>query len=251
MTSTVAMQARRVQVTPMPSGRPAALSHGQQRGVTFIGLLVLIALFGLGAVGGGRILASTERAQKENELIYIGNQFRNAIQRYYQAGPNAGTFPPTLEDLLLDKRSPVVVRHLRRIYTDPITGKATWGLVRAPNGGIMGVYSLSEREPLKRTQFEPADASIELAVKTKLTALNMPLRAWQTANAPAGQASAPVAAPPATNSIKLTSLASMSTGVDGEAAETKGYSYKDWKFVFASQSIGSSQYRGSSPNPSR
>jgi type II secretory pathway pseudopilin PulG len=239
----------------MPSGRPFSQRVGSQRGVTFIGLLVLIALFGLGAVGGARILASTERAQKENELIYIGNQFRNAIQRYYQAGPNAGTFPPTLEDLLLDKRSPVVLRHLRRIYTDPITGKATWGFVRAPTGGIMGVYSRSEREPLKRTQFEPADASIELAVKNKLTALNMPLRVWQTANAPAGQASAPSAspfnAPLATNTLKLTSLASMSTGVDGEVAETKGYSYKDWKFIYATQSIGNAQYQGFSPNPSR
>jgi type II secretory pathway pseudopilin PulG len=231
------------------------IQQRQQSGVTFIGLLLLIALFGLGAVGGARILASTERAQKENELIYIGNQFRNAIQRYYQAGPNAGTFPPTLEDLLLDKRSPVVLRHLRRIYTDPITGKTTWGLVRAPNGGIMGVYSLSEREPMKRTRFELADASIELAVKTKLTALNMPLPVWQTANAPVGQASAPATAPfavpLATNSIKLTSLASMSTGVDGEAAETKGYSYKDWKFIYTTQSSATSPYQGNSPNPSR
>jgi type II secretory pathway pseudopilin PulG len=251
MTSTAAMQARRVQVTPMPSGRLAALRYRQQRGVTFIGLLVLIALFGLGAVGGARILASTERAQKENELIYIGNQYRNAIQRYYQAGPNAGTFPPTLEDLLLDKRSPVVLRHLRRIYIDPITGKAKWGFVRAPNGGIMGVYSLSEREPMKRTKFEPADASIELVVKNKLTALNMPLRAWQTANAPAGQASAPVSLPLPPTSTKLTSLASMSTGIDGEAAETKDYSYKDWKFIFETQSIGTTQYQGNSPNPSR
>ena len=239
----------------MPSGRSLAKGLPAQRGVTFVGLLVLIALFGLGAVGGARILASTERAQKENELIYIGNQYRNAIQRYYQAGPNAGTFPPTLEDLLLDKRSPVVVRHLRRIYTDPMTGKAKWGFVRAPNGGIMGVYSLSEREPLKRTQFEPADASIELAVKAKLTALNMPLRAWQTANAPAGPASAPTStpftAPVAANSLQLTSLASMSTGVDGESAETKGYSYKDWKFVFSNQRVGNPTFQGSSPNPSR
>jgi hypothetical protein len=55
----------------------------------------------------------------------------------------------------------------------------------------------------------------------------------------------------AANSLQLTSLASMSTGVDGEAAETKGYSYKDWKFIYTTQSIGNSQYQGFSPNPSR
>jgi hypothetical protein len=43
----------------------------------------------------------------------------------------------------------------------------------------------------------------------------------------------------------------MSTGVDGESAETKGYSYKDWKFVFSNQRVGNPTFQGSSPNPSR
>ena len=32
------------------------------------------------------------------------------------------------------------VRH----YIDPITGKRDWGLVIAPEGGFMGMHSLSE-----------------------------------------------------------------------------------------------------------
>lgn len=31
----------------------------------------------------------------------------------------------------------------RGIYADPFSGKAQWGLVAAPQGGIAGVYSLS------------------------------------------------------------------------------------------------------------
>jgi len=44
-------------------------------------------------------------------------------------------------------------RYLRKIYRDPITGKVQWGLVEAPGGGIMGVYSLSRDAPIKKAGF--------------------------------------------------------------------------------------------------
>ena len=45
------------------------------------------------------------------------------------------------------------VRHLRRLYKEPITGQDEWGLVEAPGGGVMGVYSRSEDEPIKTGNF--------------------------------------------------------------------------------------------------
>jgi hypothetical protein len=60
--------------------------------------------------------------------------------------------------LLEDRRYPTVRRHLRRLYVDPITGQQEWGLVKAPEGGIMGIYSLSDREPQKHANFEAEDA---------------------------------------------------------------------------------------------
>jgi hypothetical protein len=36
------------------------------------------------------------------------------------------------------------------VFPDPITGTTRWGLVRLPDGGIVGVHSLSERAPLQR-----------------------------------------------------------------------------------------------------
>ncbi|MFY9316607.1 MAG: type II secretion system protein, partial [Burkholderiales bacterium] len=53
------------------------------------------------------------------------------------------------EDLLEDKRYLTVQRYLRRVYADPITGKADWGLVPAPGGGIMGVYSTAAAKPVR------------------------------------------------------------------------------------------------------
>ena len=45
------------------------------------------------------------------------------------------------------------VRHLRRLYRDPMTGETEWGLVKDPDGGIYGVYSLSADKPFKRAGY--------------------------------------------------------------------------------------------------
>ena len=51
------------------------------------------------------------------------------------------------------------------MYPDPVTGKADWGIVRAPDGGVMGVYSLSPDTPLKRGNFQLRDQAFEHADK--------------------------------------------------------------------------------------
>lgn len=133
------------------------------RGFTYVGLLVAIVLFALGSVGATHILSSSERAERERELLFCGAQFRAAIASYYLSGPGAPRYPETLAQLLTDPRFPGVKRHLRKIFIDPVTGKAEWGLVMAPGGGIMGVHSLSEREPMKRANFEPPNEMLNLA----------------------------------------------------------------------------------------
>jgi hypothetical protein len=42
---------------------------------------------------------------------------------------------------------------LRRVYPDPITGSEKWGIVPSPDGGIAGVFSLSDERPLKVAGF--------------------------------------------------------------------------------------------------
>ena len=58
---------------------------------------------------------------------------------------------------------PVARRHLRHVFPDPITGSDKWGIVPAPDGGIAGVFSLSERSPLKTGGFTGADEKFENA----------------------------------------------------------------------------------------
>lgn len=137
--------------------RPGA----KNRGFTYVGLLFAVVVFGLASVGAVRILASSERGERERQLLFVGHEFRQAIRSYYESGPGAWRYPARLEDLLGDSRFPGVKRHLRRIYDDPITGQSEWGLIKAPEGGIMGVYSLSEREPLKRADFDAQDIGFD------------------------------------------------------------------------------------------
>lgn len=125
-----------------------------QRGFTYLGLLFAVAIVGvlLAAVG---VLWSTERQrQKEAELLLIGAEFRAAIGAYYEQTPGlVKRYPAKLQDLLKDDRYLSVRRYLRQIYADPMTGTREWGLVVAPEGGIMGVRSLSEAQPIKQAEF--------------------------------------------------------------------------------------------------
>jgi type II secretory pathway pseudopilin PulG len=126
--------------------------------------------------------------EKEAELLFIGNEYRKAIERYYLSGPQR-QYPKNLSDLIRDPRQPGIVRHLRRLYPDPITGKDEWGLVKSADGGFAGIHSLSEDAPLKTAGFAVRDASFE--GKTKYSE-------WQFAFAPAQAAAAkpkPAAAP--------------------------------------------------------
>jgi hypothetical protein len=104
--------------------------------------------------------------EREAELLFIGEQFVAAITDFYERTP-AGQrprFPARLEELLDDPRWPTTKRHLRRLYVDPMTGQATWGLVPSPEGGIMGIYSLGTGVPLRRAHFKPPYEEFEAAM---------------------------------------------------------------------------------------
>ena len=52
------------------------------------------------------------------------------------------------------------MRHLRRIYPDPMTRTTDWGLVRL-EGRIVGVYSQSPERPAKQANFPAEFKSFE------------------------------------------------------------------------------------------
>lgn len=131
---------------------------GRCQGFTYIGLLLAVALLGTLAMTAVSHWHLQSQRDKEQELLFVGNEFRQAIARYAAATKDKGRpFPMRLEDLLLDDRTVEQRRYLRRIYADPMTGRAEWGLVRLANGQIIGVHSLAEGQPVKQAGFRPRD----------------------------------------------------------------------------------------------
>ena len=133
----------------------------RESGFTYLMALFAVAIMGAGLALTGQVWHTGARREKEAELLFVGNQYRKAIERYYLAGP--GQYPRMLEDLIKDPRQPATVRHLRRLYPDPVGGSAKWGLINAPQGGILGIHSLSDAKPLKNAGFGPLDTAFERA----------------------------------------------------------------------------------------
>ena len=135
-------------------------------GFTFLILLAIIAIMGIGLLEVNEIWSTTVQREKEQELLFIGHQFRQALEQYNQNSPKGvqvQKYPGALEDLLIDPRYPEARRYLRKIYIDPMTGKDEWGLQKYPDGGIYGVYSLSKDEPIKHDNFDLVDAGLKNA----------------------------------------------------------------------------------------
>lgn len=137
----------------MRRGRASA-NPCRQRGSTYVGMLLLVSALGLGLAKTGAVLATQQQREREASLLVVGEQFRAAIASYYQSGPG-GRYPTALRDLVEDVRTGRPVRHLRRVYADPLTGSREWGLVKGPDGTIMGVFSLAPGTPIKRRNFPP------------------------------------------------------------------------------------------------
>lgn len=130
----------------------AGKAKNRQEGFAYLALLITVASIALFASILGLIIYSREvRMEKEQELIFRGLAYKNAIKSYYNSSKGVKTLPHRLDDLLLDQRYSFK-KHIRKLYVDPITGKM-WTLITASDGGISGVASSSRTKPLKRKKF--------------------------------------------------------------------------------------------------
>lgn len=114
-------------------------------------MLIVVALLAAAASTLATRWADEVRREREQDLLRVGDAIAGAIASYRRAsGTAVRRYPPALEDLLEDRRAFGTLRHLRQVYPDPVHRGAAWGLVRAPDGGVMGVYSLSVEAPMRR-----------------------------------------------------------------------------------------------------
>jgi type II secretory pathway pseudopilin PulG len=130
-------------------------SRSKQSGFTYIGILMVMVIAGIGLAGVGIVWHQDAQREREKELLFIGDEYRKAIGSYYESTPGTTKqYPTTLEDLIIDKRFPAIKRHLRKVYADPMTFGESWELV-LQQGQIVGVHSKSKLEPIKKTGFLP------------------------------------------------------------------------------------------------
>jgi type II secretory pathway pseudopilin PulG len=134
-----------------------------QGGFTYLGLIVLVMVIGMVGAATLKIGALMQRTAAENELLETGAAFSEALRSYAAATPQGQPQqPPTLQELLKDPRFPGVRRHLRKIFIDPMTGKAEWGIVYlGDKKGVIGVYSLSTAKPFKVGNFDARFVNFE------------------------------------------------------------------------------------------
>ena len=147
-----------------------------EKGFVYIWALFSVALLGVVMAGIGEVWQTKAQREKEQELLFVGEQFRKAIMSYYNnatGGPKQ--YPESLEDLLLDDRSSTSKRHLRKIFLDPMTNSYKWGLVTEPtpkqttginfidDAGIIGVYSHSKKIPIRVKNFPDGYADFSKA----------------------------------------------------------------------------------------
>jgi type II secretory pathway pseudopilin PulG len=121
-------------------------------GFTYIAMVFALAMFGIGLAALGQVWGKRAQRDKEEELLVIGAAYVRAIGLYYQHSPGSQKrFPAQLAELLEDKRFVGTERYLRKLYPDPVAGSSSaWGLVEAPEGGISGIYSLSDKPALRK-----------------------------------------------------------------------------------------------------
>lgn len=136
----------------------------RQIGFTYLGLLFFVAISGAALAGLGQLWSTAAQRERERELEFRGEEIARAIARYAKATPSGmPRYPNTLEDLLLDVRGPKPLHHLRRLYTDPFSGKPDWVLMPEASqpGAFSGVRSREERALLRQTA--PDGSALETA----------------------------------------------------------------------------------------
>ncbi len=94
-------------------------------GYVLIILMVAVFILAIGLMVAVPVLETELRREKEEELIFRGRQYVEAVRLFQTKNP--GRFPASLKELL-DKG------FLRKLYPDPMTASGEWDIVLDPGG---------------------------------------------------------------------------------------------------------------------
>ena len=132
----------------------------RQKGYTLLILLFAVSVLSIGFIVAVPVWQTQIQRENEEELIFRGNQYVEAIRLYQQKKP--GTFPKTLEELVEEKC-------LRRLYKDPMTSHGEWNIILPYQRGAAmqrGQPRGSSRSLLRPSQMERGRSPQEGSSKT-------------------------------------------------------------------------------------
>jgi len=129
-------------------------------GFTYMALLAALVIIGITLGTVARYWSSVAAREKEEELLFRGDQYRSAIEKYFYGIPGRYEYPPSVDELVKDSRSAAGKRYLRQKFKDPVTGK-DFVEIKNQNMRVIGVVSASEKEPIKQANFDPLYADFE------------------------------------------------------------------------------------------
>jgi type II secretory pathway pseudopilin PulG len=133
---------------------------GTNRGFTFLAVMATVMIVGISLSVTAYQWKTISKREKEKELLFRGNAIRSAIAQYVSGDP-LRRYPHSLDDLVKDPRTPQTVRHLRKLYKDPVNNEEWDFIMDAASGGIAGVHSKSKDKPLKTANFKGPDRCFE------------------------------------------------------------------------------------------
>jgi type II secretory pathway pseudopilin PulG len=93
-----------------------------ETGYILFGIVILLVVLGVALVAAVPLWQKAVQREREQELIFRGYQYMQAIERYQRKYP--GAFPPSIEVLVKEK-------FLRKEFKDPFGGeKGEWNVIR-------------------------------------------------------------------------------------------------------------------------
>ena len=155
----------------MRRSTPIRTCREAERGLTLVELIVTVTILAILASAAVPVTMFTVKREHERELRRDLWEMRDAIDHYkdaadmhaFQTKVDSQNYPPDLDTLVNGVEvQGKKVRFLRKIPTDPITGKAEWGMRSMQDdpdsdsyGGqsVFDVYSKSQGTGLDGTKY--------------------------------------------------------------------------------------------------
>src|SRR5260370_34956795 len=111
-----------------------------QEGYALTLVIFMLALIVIASVAAAPDVITNGRREREEEMIWRGNQYVRGIRlyvRYYQMHGGTTRFPTSMEDLTKNKGG---IRFMRQAYKDPVNPvDGSWRMIYVgPNGQLIG-----------------------------------------------------------------------------------------------------------------